>query len=260
LVLSWFYDRYGEADRAKIRAAWAQRSLSHVLVSWPDSQNYGYSPQQFLATCLELKAHGFYPCVFLCAKPTSSADVRDLEGTWANIELVLPSLVGHVPMFCVGWELSLWLTPSDVQTLIDRITSQTLTQPGTLNYVHFQEGYGSFQQNGHTVADFWNANIGKLTGLLHQKLLNQNENEYRYGSGGIDDMLQRFAGGFNCSPESGFGHPFDFVACEITAMTQFNGSTSEDAGNHMGEVAIDTPPRYTHAGTPVGVMGSGNGL
>ena len=256
LVLSWFYDRYTATSREKIRAAWQAKGLTHVLLSWPDSRAVGQSVEQFKATCQELITAGFFPCVFLSSK---DHDPHDASTVFVGLQPVLDALVGIVPMFCVGWELSLWLSPTDVQTLIDGMASRLLKQPGTRLYVHFQEGYSSFQQPDHFFADFWNLNVGKLTGVLHQKVLSQTPAEYRGESGGLIDVLQRFAGNFGVSPDSGFGHPFDCVACEITAMPQFNGTVREDAGNALGRWAIETPAQIGPAGM-VGVMGSGNGL
>ncbi|HTE62725.1 MAG TPA: carboxypeptidase-like regulatory domain-containing protein [Solirubrobacteraceae bacterium] len=104
LVLSWFYDRYSATDRRRIREAWRDRGLTHVLLSWPDSRAAGQSPQDFGATCAELVQQGFYPCPMLCAKDIDPPDVTEIE---IRIALVLPWLVGLVPLACVGWELSL---------------------------------------------------------------------------------------------------------------------------------------------------------
>ena len=70
----------------------------------------------------------------------------------------------------------------------------------------------------------------------------------------ITDCLERFAGGFGFPTDSGFGHPFDFVALEITAQPQFNGEMTEADGDLWGQTALQTPPCGS-----VSVMGSGNG-
>lgn len=248
LFLSWFYDRYDVGWRGAIRGQMQTKNHSHWLLSWPDARANGCSPQQFLNYCHELIADGFYPCVMLCSK---DYDPKEVDTILSGLGQILPLLIGVVPMFCIGWELSLWLTPTQVQQLIDAITSQTLTQPGTLNYVHFQQGYFAFQQPGGTTADFWKANVGKLTGVLHQRDLSWDKPMYQAR---IVDCLQRFAGGFNFPSNSGFGHPFDFVALEITAIDQFNGRMSEADGNAWGQTALGTPPVGT-----VQVMGAGNG-
>ena len=248
LVLSWFIDRYILTDRLRIYTAWRTRGYTHALLSWPDSRAVGQPPAYFLSTCLELIADGFYPCVMLTSKAYDPPDVASiLDG----LRLVLPLLVGVVPLFCVGWELSLWLSPMQVQQLIDALPPQWLAQSGTLGYVHFQEGYFAYQLPGLTTADFWKANVGKLTGVLHQRDLSWDQPMYQAR---ITDCLQRFAGGFNFPADSGFGHPFDFVALEITAQPQFNGQMTEADGDAWGQVALTTP-----AIGDVRVQGSGNG-
>ncbi len=248
LVLSWFYDRYDETDRAVIRVFWRTRGYTHVLLSWPDSRAVGATPQQFRATCRELIAAGFFPCVMLSSKVY---DPPDVEGILANIAPVLSLLVGEVPMFCVGWELSLWLSPTQVQQLIDHLAPQWLAQPGTLGYVHFEQGYAAFQQPGQVTAAFWQLQVGKLTGLLHQKTLTWDAEEYQYR---LVDILERFSGQDGYPSDSGFGHPFDCVAMEISAQDQFNGTCTEFDGDVWGDTALTTPPSHG-----VEVMGSGNG-
>lgn len=243
LCLSWFYDRYNEPTRARIRADMKAKGYTHWLLSWPDSRAVGTSINGFRALCEELIADGFYPCVFLCSKDFDPADVTAIV---VGLAPVLNALVGVVPMFCIGWELSLWLSPTQVQQLIDAIAPRCLQQPGTLVYVHFQEGYPSFQQPGGTVADFWKLQIWKLAGLLYQKILAQNDAQFLDS---INDCLERFSGGFNMPTG------FDFVALELTAMEQFNGKCSEGEGNRVGRLAINAPKV-----NGVGVSGSGNGL
>ena len=250
LVLSWFYDRYSISDRVRIREAWSARGYTHVLLSWPDSRAAGRIPYQFRDTCQELIDTGFYPCVMLCSKDYDPADVT---GILANIAPVLPLLIGLVPMFCVGWELSLWLSPIQVQQLTDILAPRWLKQAGTLGYVHFQQGYFAFEEDGPhaTTAQYWVKQVGELTGVLHQRHLEWDQPEYQAR---IVDCLQRFAGQFNFPTDSGFGHPFDFVALEITASPQFAGVMSEAEGDAWGQVALTTPPV-----NGVRVMGSGNG-
>lgn len=248
LFLSWFYDRYTPEDRATIRAAYKAHGYTHWLLSWPDSRVFGQTPEQFLATCRELIAGGFYPCVMLSSK---IVDPQDAVGILHNIEPALALLIGVVPMFCVGWELSLWLSPTTVQQLIDALAPR-VNPSGARLYVHFQEGYFAYQQPGGVTADFWRLNVGKLVGVLHQRDLRWDMAEY---PARIVDCLERFAGGYGFPTDSGFGHPFDFVALEITAMNQFNGQMTEATGDSWGRLAVATPPSGG-----VKVMGSGNGL
>jgi hypothetical protein len=208
-------------------------------------------PQDFAATCQELIANGFRPCVMLCSKDYDQPDVGAIQ---ASINAVLPLLQNLVPRFGVGWELSLWLSPTQVQQLIDWLAPQINPWGGKL-YVHFQQGYASFQQDGGTFADFWNLQVGKLTGLLHQRDLSWDQAEY---PARLVDILDRFAGQYNCVPDSGFGHPFDCIALEITAMNAFNEGMSEADQNAWARCAMSAQPVSGPLG-PVKVMGAGNG-
>lgn len=252
LVLSWFYDRYSAPDRALIRDVWKRNGYVDVLLSWPDARAQRPTPEQFADTCRELIADGFYPCVMLYSKDTDPSDTAVVK---ARMSEVLPLLVGLVPRFCVGWELSIALSPTQVQELIDWLAPQVLPSGAKL-YVHFQEGYFAFQQPGGLTADFWHANVGKLTGVLHQRDLRWSKDEY---PARITDCLDRFAGGFGFPSDSGFGHPFDFIALEITAEPQFNSQMSEFEGDVWGQIALNTPPSR-RGGVEVRVMGSGNGF
>jgi len=247
LVLSWFLDRYSMADRERIVRASLDRGETHCLLSWPDSRSYGTSLGDFVALCQWLQARQLNPCVMLTSKDFDPADVPALL---ASLAPVIPALLnGGVQMICLGWEWSIWLTPTQVQTLIDAWAP--LITPTALCYVHWQAGYLSFQQPGEVNAAFWNRNVGKLTGCLHQKPMEWSDEEYAYR---IVDCLERFAGGFGFVSDSGFGHPFDLVAFEVSAMVQFAGTISEGEGNRIAQIALNVP-----AINGVRVLGSGNG-
>ncbi len=253
LLLSWFYDRYDPSWRARIRRQMQDRGYTHWLLSWPDSRSVGATPETFRALCQELIADGFFPCVMLTSKDYDPADVPTIL---AGLQPLLAQLVGLVPMFCIGWELSLWLSPTQVQQLIDAIALVVFAQTGTLLYVHFAQRVFSWQENGKSTADFWKANVGKLTGILAQKELLMDDAAFLDW---IHDCLTRCAGNFFMPTDSGFGHPFDFVALEISAQQQFNGQMTEAEGDRLGQVAINAPAETGPAGT-VHVQGSGNGL
>lgn len=242
LFLSWMYDRYDAPTRARIRNLMRWK-YTHWLLSWPDSRDVGASPLSFLSTCQELISDGFYPCVMLCSKDHDPPDVPTIVNA---LTPVLGLLVGVVPMFSVGWELSLWLTPTQVQQLIDTISPICLQQAGTLVYVHFQQRYMSFPPPNTDNATFWRQQVGKLTGVLAQKRLTDTDAEFLDW---IHDCLARFCGGFNMPTG------FDFVMLEISAEAQFNGSCSEAEGDRLGRLAINAPKVGG-----VGVSGSGNGL
>jgi hypothetical protein len=254
LILSWFYDRYDAKWRGKIRDTWRARGITHVLTSWADARVFGHSASQFAAFQAELISEGFFPCPWLTSK---AYDPPDVDQLLAIIQPLVPLLTNVLPMACLGGELNLWLSPDQLADFRDRCCP-IWTPGGTRMYVHFSEGYSAWQPDGHPFAYFWNASIGKLTGVLHQKILAQDPQAYYYASGGLVDILIRFAGNAGCSPESGFGHPFDLVAMEITAQDQFNGTCTEAQGDALGDWAMACPAQGGPAGM-VGVMGSGNG-
>jgi hypothetical protein len=254
LIISWFYDRYNGPWRALIRQAWANDGLTHVLLSWPDSRASGATPEAFQATCVELINAGFFPCVFLSSK---DYDPADPVAILAGLQNLLPLLVGTVPIFCVGWELNLWLSPAQVQSLIDALAPQWHAQPGTLGYIHLSSGYFAYQPDGEDTGAFWQTQVGnppKLTGILHQRDPNEDHGVQSEYQARIADCLTRFNGADNCPADAGDGNPFNFVALEITASEQFNDGMSEADGNSWGQAAIATP-----AAGRVSVMGSGNG-
>lgn len=254
LVLSWFYSRYDAASRAAIRDAWRSRGETHVLLSWPDDRAVGQSEAQFVATCQELMGAGFAPCVMWYSK---DYDPPDVAAILQGLVTILPATVNAgVKLHCIGWELSIALSPTQVQQLIDVEAPEILSRGGLAPYVHFQAGYASFQQPGKDFASFWNANVGKLTGLLHQKPAEWANDEYGYR---LVDILDRFSGGFNVAVDSGFGHPFDLVAFEVTASQQFAGTMSEQQGNAVAAVALAVPPVTGPTGVSVAVVGTGNG-
>lgn len=255
LVLSWFYDRYSLDDRQRIVDAWIAKGYYDVLLSWPDSRAIGETPESFAQTCQGLVSIGFMPCVMLLSK---DHDPHDVTACLVNAQQILPHLLSPrlVSRICVGWELSLWLSPEAVQTLVDAIAPPCVAA-GVKCYVHFQQGYSHFAPDSPitTFASYWNRQVGKLTGILHQADLNWSVSELqsRY-----NDILVRFAGQFFCSPDSGFGHPFDCIALELTAAHQYAGSMSEAQGDETGRAALASPVAQGPFGV-VKVMGSGNG-
>lgn len=257
LVITWLAFYHTLANRQRIYVAYRGKRLLDFLVSWPDFQDAGGTPSGFKAHCLEVKAAGLRPCAMLSAKPTSSANIRDVQGTLANILLVLPLLVGIVPRFCVGWELSLWLSPDDVQFLIDALTPIWLAVKGTQGYVHFAVWTFSWQPNGQQSWAFWAANVGKLHGILHQSEISVGQDLYQAK---LKDCLDRFAGFDNCPADSGIAGwgPFNFISLESTSMNAFNDGMSEEAQDAWAEVAVTTPPTVGPFGS-VPVNGSGNG-
>lgn len=255
LVLSWFYSRYSASDRARIRDAWKARQYLDVLVSWPDDRGFGFSVDQHVGMCRELCADGFRPCDMLSSKVYDPHD--DAAGTLANILPALKALVAAdvVSRYCDGFEMDLWNTFDSLQGITDGIAA--IVVPKRPLYVHFSPGYADWRPDrpGSTFADYWNVQVGKLTGLWHQRVEAWDDALWQAR---VVDVLERFAGGFGVSPDSGFGHPFDFIELEISADDQFNGRVSEAEGDRLGSFILTTLPSMGPLG-PVPVNGSGNG-
>lgn len=115
----------------------------------------------------------------------------------------------------------------------------------------------AFQNAGGSIADFWNLQINKLTGVLYQKKISQNRAEFLDS---LSDCLQRMCGGFFMPDDSGFGHPFDLVGMELTAMSAFNDNMLEQEQNIWGQTAINAPHCFGPQGVEAWVMGSDNGF
>lgn len=255
LILSWFYSRYPADWRAKIRAAYLTAGYLDVLVSWTDDHAFGLTAAQHVSMLQELTAAGLRPAEMLSSKIYCPQD--DAVGTLEIVNEVLPLLVKAdcVSRYCVGFEMNLWNTYDSLQGIIDGVKAWVV--PARPLAVHFSPGYADWRPDrpGSTFADFWNPNVGKLSALWHQAVPDWTDAEYQAR---LADVLARFAGGFNVSPDSGFGHPFDCTALEITAEPQFDGQMTEAQGNIRAHVALATPPASGPLGL-VPVMGSGNG-
>lgn len=233
LVMSWLIDRYTLAEQNTILAAHQAQGFTHFLLSWPDSRGgpSGYSVAQYVALAQLVQTYGMYPVHFLGSKDYDAANFAN----YADLGPVLDALkgAGAIPIACAFWEGNLWIDPQPtIQAPIDFISARL--GAGTNLYVHFSEDTMAWQPDGQFTSYFWNSNQGKLTGLLHQKRLTQGPALYQAR---LADVQGRFGGGFGFVADSGFGHPFDVVACEIAAMQEFGGlSTAE--GDALGLVAI----------------------
>lgn len=305
LILSWFRNRYPTNWRARIDAAYRER-YPDVLHSWCDDRAVGLSPTDHVARLQEQTQQGLRPCEMLTSK--LYCPEGDAAGTLAIVHEVLPLLVAAdcVSRYCVGFEMNLWNSYASLQGIIDGVAA--LVVPHRPLVVHFSPGYADWRPDhpGSTFAEFWNAQVGKLTGLWHQadpnwwnvsqpaatvaevatrgsaSVIDLVRHIYRAQHGHwlddaaprqtvaqpawgdalyqalLADVTGRFAGNFNVSPDSGFGHPFDCTALEISAAVQYDASISEAEGNRRGDVALATPGQHGPGGYVV-VMGSGNG-
>jgi hypothetical protein len=246
LVFTPFFDRYGEGDQDAIVAGTQARGYVDVKLSWPDSRDgHRQSIRQYVETATRLQAQGLRVTHMLLSK---DFDGRNPDPNQLGPVLEALLRAGAADKVCCFWEGNLFIDPQPViQRVIDFVTARTVPA-GVLTYVHFSPGVIAWQKDGWTTADFWNAQVGKLTGLLHQVDPRQTAPQMQAR---LNDGLVRFGGGFNFPTDSGFGHPFDLVSDEVGASRLFNGA-SEDDGDKWGYEAICTPG-------PVPVMGFGNG-
>ena len=258
LFLSWFYDRYDAPTRARIRAEYKARGFTDWLLSWPDSRAVGATPERFANTCKELVADGFYISVMLSSKDFDPSDVPELK---RRIAPVLGPLTKVAHRMACAWEASIWLSSFQTQELIDWLAPQILPW-GCQQFLHLQQGWSHFDNDGPnaTFASFWNRNVGKLHGLWHQRMqwppsAAWSEEETRYR---LVDILDRFAGGYFCSPTNGLTGPFLLQCLEITAMDAYNLGMSEAEQDRWARISVTVPPVNGPLG-PVRVMGSGNG-
>jgi len=250
-----FFNRYPAVWQATAIAAYVARGYTHFEMNWASARDDGVTPAQFVALAQQIHAAGLYPVTELCGKLNPGVPVTD----YINIanEIIPPMLAaGVLPIAYMGKELNLRLSPADLQTYIDAISAQINESTGTNLYVHFTSGYMSFQASG-PVAAFWNANVGKLTGFLYQQDPSLDCPTLQNDLTGT--ILSRCAGNDTMPTDTGFGHPVDCVAYELTAEAQFfPPNLSEAQGDLQGFHAICAPAATGPAGTAV-VMGFGNG-
>jgi hypothetical protein len=256
LVLSFMYPRYPASFRATIRGVWQQRQSLDVLLSWQDDAAYGIPLGQIVAIRQELCAEGFRPCEWMASKVYMPRD--DAAGTLAIMEPTLAAFLAAdcISRYCVGGELDLWNSYDSLQAITDAMAPRVNGIGRTLS-VHFSTNRADWRPDhpGSTFAEYWNPNVGKLEGLWFQADSSASDANLQAE---MIPILERFAGNAGCSPDSGFGHPFDCHAVEISLQAMFDGNMGQAECDRRGSVLLATPPQGGPAGL-VNVMGSGNG-
>lgn len=256
LVLSFMYPRYPSAFRATIRAVWQQRQSLDVLLSWQDDVAYGLTFAQIVAIRQELCAEGFRPCEWMASKVYMPRD--DAAQTLAIMAPTLAAFLQAdcISRYCVGGELDLWNTYASLQAITDAMSPRVNAIGRTLA-VHFSTNRADWRPDhpGSTFADYWNPNKGKLSALWFQADSSASDADLQAE---MMPILERFAGNDGVVPDSGFGHPFDCHAVEISLQAMFDGAMDQAECDRRGSVLLATPPQGGPAGT-VSVMGSGNG-
>ncbi len=257
LVLSFMYPRYPPAFRTTIRAVWKARRSLDVLLSWQDDAAYGLPLSAILAARQELCAEGFRPCEWMASKVYMPRD--DAAGTLAIMEPTLATFLSAdcISRYCVGGELDLWNTYDSLQAITDAIAPRVNAIGRTLS-VHFSTDRADWRPDhpGSTFAEYWNPNQGKLSGGLWFQSYSDDSDANLQAE--MIPILERFAGNDGVVADSGFGHPFDCHAVEISLQAMFDGDMNQAECDRRGRVILATQPQSGPAGS-VGVMGSGNG-
>ncbi len=260
LVLSFMYPRYPAAFRATIRGVWKSRQSLDVLLSWQDDAAYGIALGPCIAARQELCAEGFRPCEWMASKTYMQA-AGATDNAPLALQILEPTLAAFlnadcISRYCVGSELDLWNTYDSLQTMTDAIAPRVAAIGRTLD-VHFSTNRADWRPDhpGSTFAEYWNPNQGKLSGLWFQSDSYASDADLQAE---MVPILDRFVGNDNVVPDSGFGHPFDCHAVEISLQKMFDGGMTQAECDRRGRVLLATPPQGGPAG-PVVVMGSGNG-
>ncbi len=260
LVLSFMYPRYPPAFRTIIRAVWQARQSLDVLLSWQDDAAYGLTLSAILAVRQELCADGFRPCEWLSSKTYMQA-AGATDNAPLALQIMEPTFVAFlaadcISRYCVGGELDLWNTYASLQAMTDALAPRVNAIGRTLD-VHFSTNRADWRPDhpGSTFADYWNPNQGKLSGLWFQSDSYASDADLQAE---MVPILERFAGNDGVVPDSGFGHPFDCHAVEISLQAMFDGDCDQAKCDRRGRVLLATPAQSGPAGS-VGVMGSGNG-
>lgn len=260
LVLSFMYPRYPPEFRATIRAVWKARQSLDVLLSWQDDAAYGIRLGPCVAIRQELCADGFRPCEWLSSKTYMQAAGAQDNAPLA-LQILEPTFAAFleadcISRYCVGGELDLWNTYDSLQAMTDAMAPRVIAAGRTLA-VHFSTNRADWRPDhpGSTFADYWNPNQGKLSALWFQADSDASDADLQAE---MIPILERFAGNDGVVPDSGFGHPFDCHAVEISLQKMFNGDMGQAECDRRGSVELATPSQGGPAGV-VSVMGSGNG-
>ena len=248
LFCAWMYDRYPKEIRDRIRPDYAKK-FTHIALSWPDSANWGYSPEEALAIYREWEDVKVGVEVFLTAKGCGYD--HDIDGAYAFAKRFTDVAVGIIPAFVHGWEMSLFFDPYELPKFLKKMAPEMLRFEGTLVHIHLQEGYMSFPLEDHDNASFWWDIHGTCHGILLQKRLSEDDNQF---TDWLHDCLARFAGEFGMPANNGINDEHIIgTAWELNYMDQFFSGATTESGNHLGDIAIAETYK------DVKVMGSGNG-
>lgn len=253
-LLTGFHGRYDPTWQAVIATTYMQRGYTHYLRWVQDEQNYpGYSIEKYVDECLALKSagvtyivHSFLSKDFAPHNPS----VEYCRETFGPLIAALKA-ANCLDLCIVGFELNL-VSDGSLFDLIDYFTvEEGLNEAnGVPAYVHFISGYTWPGQGAPDRRQWWNAQIGKLTGLCYQC---DPEWSYRDMQDRIGDTTNNSGEGF-VGTDSGFGHAFDMIPLEPELTKAFGDGATLDENDldQCGYVLLCTP-----GGIPC--MGFGNG-
>jgi hypothetical protein len=280
-VLTYFLDRYGRKFEDEIIERHLEYRYTHISLSPQDSFANGQSEDDYVKMAVRCRQAGLQVHHLMRSKyytPARGFSQLKMDPTLNRLRdrIRIPPRRGQFsgsPDFSVpdalierlldagamqvetpAWEMNHW-SPTDVRAMIDHDAALIGTRCRIM--LHFFPHYISWQENHETPTDFWNANYGKVDGVLYQC--------DPYWTAGMmaartTDCLDRLApGGLWGLKDSGRGHPIDLTVWETIATCQYNNDTDgddrladEDIGNLKGFECQCSPGRMV-------VKGWGNG-
>lgn len=240
-----FFDRYPAGDQATALAAYHARNYSHWLLWAPDSLKFGgvggggQTIPQFVNTCLQIKAAGFYPCVSLLSK---GIDHNPAVGSTDG--LIAALIAANAAPIMLGFELDSVFDTVDAFNLYFQHVAG-LTNPAGVNlYAHLSIGSSA-------VNLFFNSGVvpqiksGYLTGYCFQA-------DPTWDCPTLQNALAAILQVFSTTINGRTGQPGDLVALEYAATNRYGGTETEAQAQLQGVEAISTRG-------PLAVQGFGNG-
>jgi hypothetical protein len=246
-VLTGFLGRYTPDWQNKIIAQHTRNGYTHFM-RWVSDELLGpaqVSVAAYVDQCKRIKDRGipYIAHSFLSKTFVTLPDLNYMRNTFGPvIDALLKADMLDIAI--IGFELTLITNGSTNQfDLIDYFTVERGLNEGNgiPAYTHEITGYtwpgpvGGIRDR----AQWWNAQRGKLTGLLYQCTPNM---PLRETQDRIRDTTDNAGEGF-VGRDSGFGHDFDFVACETRLSRAFgdNADLNEDDLNTVGWLTLCTP-------------------
>lgn len=166
MLLSFMQHRYESAQQQKNLDAHAARKFSHFMTSWANARQDGLSLAQYVEVAKRVKGTMPFHHVMLAGKET---DPRDAQ--WPELEpTIAPCLEALIRANAVDmvslWETQLWQAPgAPLQTNLDGISA--ICKPNGVDQ-WFHNATEMTWWGTTNRADWWQQQIGVLTGILYQ--------------------------------------------------------------------------------------------